>query len=763
MKLAKLFTSKKYLLQIYFAITISAAILVTSVIWSIYYVIRGNVLELETESSFEVLTQMKNNIEFMSETSKNACFSIFLNNNVQSLLYHKGEPLPALMDWINKVTDSYLASDPVIHSVYIYNAACDEYYSTYNGIYNIDAGFKQLLSQGKLNKNLIPTIRMVGEEAVATFEINTVSKETGLSDGAVFVNIRFDWLVNYMDTVNRMGDITNGSQFIFDEKYRCINGDIDPTTNEISGVIAQSMKSLPEKQTIEMFSVDIQGEKYTATMLEIPAYNWKVVRIYPYELLFMGINKIKLAMLLLNAIAIVIVMGLFILLARRIYQPVNRLMKNINISDAVGGNQTEFERLEQCFLVSKEELRNLETEKAMQGEVYREYALKQLFSAGKALSQAQINKLKEDYHVLLRLDLPLSVTLIRIDDFSLLHKDYDQKSDRPLVLFGMINILSEIFSVKYENECVSIDENHIAILYNTQAEGEPPLELVKKAEKLINQLFSLSFCVSWMDGIDLSILPGSCESLAISLEDRFMLGENCIITEEVRSRTRQQLFSDYRFEDEGSFLNYLSEMKLEAAQKSLDKLIAKLQALDYQSACIATTHLTNSIQQVIFEVNKHRKEPIAVKQYKEKWEQTPAITLQQYQQIINEFLGNLQNQYTHGSSKHQIMAETIKDYIDKMYDTYDLSAVSIADMLKISSAHAGRVFNQHMNMSIPEYINCIRLKRAMEWMQNSDFTIQEIMSKVGYQNESYFYKVFKEKFEMTPRAYVKSLNRSKTS
>jgi YesN/AraC family two-component response regulator len=56
-------------------------------------------------------------------------------------------------------------------------------------------------------------------------------------------------------------------------------------------------------------------------------------------------------------------------------------------------------------------------------------------------------------------------------------------------------------------------------------------------------------------------------------------------------------------------------------------------------------------------------------------------------------------------------------------------------------------------MSIPEYINDVRLKNAVQWMRNSNLSVVEIMKKVGIENESYFYKIFKAKFGTTPRGF----------
>ncbi|WP_308635559.1 helix-turn-helix domain-containing protein [Paenibacillus silvisoli] len=63
-------------------------------------------------------------------------------------------------------------------------------------------------------------------------------------------------------------------------------------------------------------------------------------------------------------------------------------------------------------------------------------------------------------------------------------------------------------------------------------------------------------------------------------------------------------------------------------------------------------------------------------------------------------------------------------------------------------------------MSVPEYINQVRLAKAVEWMENSKLSIQDIMRRVGIENESYFYKLFKAKHGMTPREYIAGRSKS---
>jgi YesN/AraC family two-component response regulator len=80
-------------------------------------------------------------------------------------------------------------------------------------------------------------------------------------------------------------------------------------------------------------------------------------------------------------------------------------------------------------------------------------------------------------------------------------------------------------------------------------------------------------------------------------------------------------------------------------------------------------------------------------------------------------------------------------------------------MMRLSPYKLSKIAKEYFGMSIPEYINQIRLNKAVEWMENSKLSIQEIMRRVGVENESYFYKLFKAKFGMTPREYIAQQSR----
>lgn len=62
--------------------------------------------------------------------------------------------------------------------------------------------------------------------------------------------------------------------------------------------------------------------------------------------------------------------------------------------------------------------------------------------------------------------------------------------------------------------------------------------------------------------------------------------------------------------------------------------------------------------------------------------------------------------------------------------------------------------------SSSEFIRTIRLKRAVQLLEKSDYTIKEIMFMTGFNTASYFSKCFKNQFGVVPSEYLKKQKRS---
>lgn len=77
----------------------------------------------------------------------------------------------------------------------------------------------------------------------------------------------------------------------------------------------------------------------------------------------------------------------------------------------------------------------------------------------------------------------------------------------------------------------------------------------------------------------------------------------------------------------------------------------------------------------------------------------------------------------------------------------------ISSYVNFSSSHLSKIFKEIVGMSIMEYANQVRLRKAKEKLKTTDLSLSEIAEYVGYYDASYFTKSFKDEYGITPGKY----------
>ncbi|MBD3240834.1 MAG: helix-turn-helix domain-containing protein [Chitinivibrionales bacterium] len=91
--------------------------------------------------------------------------------------------------------------------------------------------------------------------------------------------------------------------------------------------------------------------------------------------------------------------------------------------------------------------------------------------------------------------------------------------------------------------------------------------------------------------------------------------------------------------------------------------------------------------------------------------------------------------------------------IEQRYASDSLDRGAVAAELKVAPAYLGAHFKRKTGMSIPAYINHIRIRQAEELLRESALSISEIALTVGYSSSDYFDRQFKKAHGMTPRQF----------
>ena len=101
------------------------------------------------------------------------------------------------------------------------------------------------------------------------------------------------------------------------------------------------------------------------------------------------------------------------------------------------------------------------------------------------------------------------------------------------------------------------------------------------------------------------------------------------------------------------------------------------------------------------------------------------------------------------------LARRMAEYVLAHY-TEDLSLKTLGGYFKGNPAYLGQIFRRDTGKSFSEYLKDIRIARAKDLLQGGKYSAQEISSRVGFSNVTYFTSVFKKETGLSPSEYKKT-------
>lgn len=105
----------------------------------------------------------------------------------------------------------------------------------------------------------------------------------------------------------------------------------------------------------------------------------------------------------------------------------------------------------------------------------------------------------------------------------------------------------------------------------------------------------------------------------------------------------------------------------------------------------------------------------------------------------------LPNQY------ENMISMTTLDYIEQKYRTATLT--ELCTMVHLPMHVLSKMIKKTTGFNFKELLQRKRLSKAAELMCDTNLPISDIIAAVGYENNSYFHRVFKERYHTTPRSF----------
>lgn len=139
------------------------------------------------------------------------------------------------------------------------------------------------------------------------------------------------------------------------------------------------------------------------------------------------------------------------------------------------------------------------------------------------------------------------------------------------------------------------------------------------------------------------------------------------------------------------------------------------------------------------------------------------LILEGFAKRITKFIN--QSEYNHECCESHRQKEIIFDEIQRYLFVHHVDA-RLSDMsvcLGYTEDYLNRIIKEITGATYSDLLKEIRVQLAITKLKETDMSIHDIVSSVGYSNVQFFYQVFKDKFGMTPNEYRKKHHLSLTS
>ncbi|MDQ6418456.1 response regulator [Paenibacillus sp. LHD-117] len=99
--------------------------------------------------------------------------------------------------------------------------------------------------------------------------------------------------------------------------------------------------------------------------------------------------------------------------------------------------------------------------------------------------------------------------------------------------------------------------------------------------------------------------------------------------------------------------------------------------------------------------------------------------------------------------KTKLNLEEVRRHIDSRFQE-PVALEELAHRFYVSKEYLSKAFKLEYGRNVTDYVLHLRMEKAMEWLADEQIPIKSVAEMAGYEDVSYFYRVFKKHFGMSP-------------
>ncbi|MBW8351372.1 AraC family transcriptional regulator [Bacillus sp. IITD106] len=723
------------------------------------------------QSSLQMLDQTRRLMDYQLNNIDSLTVQLANNDSLIDALKMKNiEDMEPLLKNIQYYLRDFYTSSPYIDSIFIYYQNIHMVQSAITGL-NPELEFEQkdiikiFNEMDKKRKWVLPnTIDGLPQENSTVTLIRPIPLIGEENGGAIIVNLNKEVLFqNHSARLMRDGEqiwmLHPSDNFGFDtrEGKPLALGEL----RNVKGEISSDMNTFIKK---------FRGEKYSFTSVTSPLTGWKYIYLVPIKTLYSGSYVIKVFMFLLSAISIMFSIIMAVIIAKKMYNPIQALIniinshknkkeKSIQPTGEVPYILSSFEQLSFDQQILKSELKNNLS-------VIRESYLKTLLYEKSSHDNERLLKL-EDYGIHFTAN-GYFVGILRIDDYD----DFEKRNtdlDMELYKKFIEKVSEEVAEDVFNTITISMDGSDVILicnLKNTTAIDkiyEDAMNTFKTIGHQITHYLDITISIGIGEIVSaIGLLSGSYEKAMQSLKLTTYKGNGSILAYwqiESNKNIYNNIFVKAKKAEEAIISAIKSKDTNKIEQSVFDFFSLFKSSNDYPFTLIH--HIVLSLVNSLIEKISKLGLPInAEKEISAVYiKVTHFDSIDPLESWVSKYLIELNSLIEKEFAQDEYdVIEHILGYIQANFDK-EISLNGIADKLALDPSHISRIFKQKFGTNFMEYIISLRLNKAKELLTTSDVTVGEIGQLVGYTNIHSFIRIFKKYEGTTPGKYRDHHNR----
>lgn len=680
-----------------------------------------------------VFTYAQNNLalkgEKLSEAidqTKSLAAQIYFDPNIYNVIMYRTNN-PYDIGSATRRIDFYQTLSPMLDSIYVFSSINNSYYSSQTtqvasaddfadkGIGKVLMNLQDFMTVPLIFRTITDSDQDRNGRMVYSYVFSDYSKYSE-SSGYVILNLK----QNYVEDILSSGstDIVNDMLIRKDDTYISFLG------NSYSFVQNSSVRNALAGTDSGFMTVDENGKPQLLFFAHTAKLTGCVmVSISPRFIITKDIDRLKADIVIFVVVILLASLLVFSLLSGVIYRP-------ISLALAHASSVVATHNRDRC--------------------VMKNIFLQELILGRHQYSESSLLENCEEYGIHIGVHDSIRTLLFIIDRYSAIASEKDAFA-RKTVKEELISIAYKIFEPMGPAEVVDISEGPMFAVVlstgaNVQKEIQAAIIAVQNACRDAHQVSMSAAISSENDG--LRSLPMQYQQVLETIHRRFFTGAASILSVDDPVRPDHEYV--YPKQIEKHLEEALRLGKPSDAKKYFDSLLGSTESFAYQiyqssitAVVVITSHAASTV------LGGLAADPFRIIMELEGKEFIDDVRTYFYQLFdsITEGEKNLRH------NKHGALLDKIFKFVQLHYKDPGLCLNSVAENVSLSPAYLGKIFKATVRKSVADYINEVRLEKAKQLLQDTNLTVNDILSETGFASGGYFYTQFKKTYGLTPRDY----------